>query len=195
MSIEKLDLPDTSVKVSSSPERHTFQKEGAIKRAEEKGEEPNQAYIDMWEQIKIDEANKIHDPKWQKDNLEYDLRSTDWILAKARASDSYAQNVYAALCNMRWQRIDTWPILADLYWSCSWRSAGGVVADMLGQGDYIDWYCSGIGNQEAGYGLDSYTPTPDPDGRDYVPEGVVTEEIRKDFQTLGWIPSEWPEDD
>jgi len=49
-------------KVASSPDRHTFQKEGAIARAEEKGEEPNQAYIDMWEQIKIDDANKIHDP-------------------------------------------------------------------------------------------------------------------------------------
>ena len=195
MSTEKLDSPDTNAKVSASPERHTFQKEGAIKRAEEAGEEPNQAYIDMWDQIKIDEANKIHDPKWQKDNLEYDLRSTAWILEKARASDSYAQNVYAALCNMRWQRVGMWPALKDQYWSCSWRSAGGVVADMLGQGDYIDWYCSGIGNHEAGFGLDHYQPTPDPDGRDYVPEGVVTEEIRKDFQTLGWVPSEWPEDD
>ena len=195
MSIEKLDLPDTNAKVSASPERHTFQKEGAIARAEEKGEEPNQAYIDMWEQIKIDEANKIYDPKWQKDNLEYDLRSTDWILAKARASDNYAQNVYASMCNIRWQRIGMWPALKDEYWSCSWRAAGGVVADMLGKGDYIDWYCSGIGNNEAGYGLDHYQPTPDPDGRDYVPEGTVTEEIRKDFQELGWVPSEWPEDD
>jgi hypothetical protein len=195
MSIEKLDLPDINAKVSSSPERHTFQKEGYVERTKEKGEEPNQAYIDMWEQIKIDEANKIHDPKWQKDNLEYDLRSTAWILEKARASDSYAQNIYASMCNIRWQRIGMWPALKDEYWSCSWRSAGGVVADMLGTGDYIDWYCSGIGNKEAGFGLDHYQPTPDPDGRDYVPEGTVTEEIRVDFQKLGWVPSEWPEDD
>ena len=189
MSIEKLDLPDINVKVCSSPGRHTFQKEGAIERAKEQGEEPNQAYIDMWEQIKIDEANKIHDPKWQKDNLEYDLRSTDWILAKARSSDSYAQNIYAAMCNMRWQRVDTWPILADLYWSASWRHSGGIVADMLGTGDYIDWYCSGIGNEDSGYGLDHRR------ANGYVPEGTVTEEVRKDFQTLGWVPSEWPEDD
>lgn len=195
MSTEKLDSLVTNAEVSSSPERHTFQKEGAIKRAEEKGEEPNQAYIDMWEQIKIDEANKIHDPKWQKDNLEYDLRSTDWILAKARASENYAQNIYASMCNIRWQRVGMWPALKDEYWSASWRKSGGIVADMLGTGDYIDWYCSGIGNNEAGFGLDHYQPTPDPDGRDYVPEGTVTEEIRKDFQTLGWVPSEWPEDD
>jgi hypothetical protein len=29
----------------------------------------------------------------------------------------------------------------------------------------------------------------------YVPEATVTEEIRADFQKIGWIPSEWPEDD
>ena len=63
-------------KVNSSPQRHTFQVEGSIRRAEEKGEEPNQAYINMWEQIKIDEAKKIQDPAWQKNNMEYDLRSS-----------------------------------------------------------------------------------------------------------------------
>jgi hypothetical protein len=28
----------------------------------------------------------------------------------------------------------------------------------------------------------------------YVPEATVTEEIRADFQKLGWVPSEWPDD-
>ena len=69
-------------KISKSLERNTFQKEGAIRRAEEKGEEPNQAYIDMWDHIKIDEANKIHDPDWQKNNMEYDLRSSKDICDK-----------------------------------------------------------------------------------------------------------------
>ena len=182
-------------KVNSSPERHTFQKEGAIKRAEEKGEEPNQAYIDMWEQIKIDDANKIYDPEWQKDNMEYDLRSTKWICDKVKASDNYAQNLYAAMCNMQFIKLDIIPILKDQRWSASWRQAGGIVADMKEEGDYIDWYCSGIGNKEAGFGLDGYTPTPDPDGRDYVPESVVTEEIRVDLQNLGWVPAEWEEDE
>ena len=180
--------------VSKSPERNTFQKEGAIKRAEEKGEEPNQAYIDMWEQIKIDEANKIQDPKWQKDNLEYDLRSTDWILAKARASESYAQNIYSALCNKRWQRLDVFPILKDEHWSCSWRSAGGIVADMLQKGDYIDWYCSGMGGLAGDWDKDSESFEEWQARTKYVSEGTVTEEIRADFQKLGWIPSEWPDD-
>jgi hypothetical protein len=174
-------------KISKSLERNTFQKEGAIRRAEEKGEEPNQAYIDMWDQIKIDEANKIHDPAWQKDNMEYDLRSTDWILEKVRNNDNYAQNLYAAMCNNEFIKREMWPILKDQRWSCSWRHSGGIIADMQEKGDYIDWYCSGIGNKESGFGLDGYEPTPDPDGRDYVPESAVTEEIENDLYTLGWL--------
>jgi len=182
-------------KVASSPERHTFQKEGAIRRAEEKGEQPNQAYIDMWDQIKIDEANKIHDPAWQKNNMEYDLRSSKEMCDKVKASDNYAQNLYAAMCNMEWRKRDLWPEMKEENWHCSWRHAGGIIADMCGEGDYIDWYCSGIGNQEAGFGLDGYAPTPDPDGRDYVPEGVVTEEIELDLNLLGWRPVPWSDDE
>jgi hypothetical protein len=175
-------------KVASSPERHTFQKEGAIRRAEEAGEEPSQSYIDMWDQIKIDEANKIHDPEWQKNNMEYDLRSSKELCDKVKESDNYAQNLYAAMCNMEWRKRDFLPEMKEENWGCSWRHAGGIIADMQEKGDYIDWYCSGIGNKEAGFGLDGFTPTPDPDGRDYVPEGVVTEEIELDLNRLGWRP-------
>jgi hypothetical protein len=66
---------------------------------------------------------------------------------------------------------------------------------MQEKGDYIEWYCSGIGNQEAGFGLDHYQPTPDPDGRDYVPESVVTDEIREDLKKLGWIAVPWDDED
>lgn len=168
-------------KLSKSPERHTFQKEGAIKRAEEAGEEPNQAYIDMWENIKLSEQQREQDPAWQKDNLEWDLRSTNWILEKTRSSDRYAQNIYAALCNNDFIKREMWPILKDQRWSCSWRYAGGIVADMLGKGDYIDWYMSGMG----GLGL-SYDPD---EGckEGYVPEGTVTEEIEDDLFKLGWL--------
>jgi hypothetical protein len=173
-------------KVASSPNRHTFQKEGAIQRAEEAGEEPNQAYIDMWDQIKIDEANKINDPDWQKDNLEYDLRSSKELCNKAKASDTYAQNLYAAMCNNDFAQNKIWPLLKNQTWSCSWRHAGGIVADMLGEGDYIDWYCSGIGD-----GLGNG----DEDGsRGYVSESVVTDEIRKDLFDLGWIVVDQKED-
>ena len=167
--------------ISKSPDRHTFQRDGYIKRCNEEGKEPDASILEMynsWAQDDKYENRPIND-------LEYDLRSTDWILAKARTRNDYAQNIYAALCNMRWQKLDTFPILKDEYWSCSWRHAGGIVADMQQKGDYIDWYCSGIGG---GLSMEDSRPA------GYVPEGVITEEIRIDFQKIGWIPSEWPDD-
>ena len=170
--------------ISKSPERHTFQRDGYIERCKEGGKEPDPSVVEMYNSwAKNDKfANR------PENDLEYDLRTTEWILAKARASNSYAQNIYAAMCNMRWQKLDTFPILKDEYWSCSWRSAGGIVADMLQKGDYIDWYCSGIRN---GFDMGG-SPEEGPVG--YVPEATVTEEIRVDFQKIGWIPAEWPED-
>lgn len=180
--------------VSKSPERHTFQLEGAKERAAEDGTEVPEVYIEFWKTAKQQDEENLVDPEWQKDNLEYDLRSTDWILAKARTRDSYAQNVYAALCNMRWQRLDVFPILKEEYWSCSWRHAGGIVADMLEKGDYIDWYCSGMGGLNQEY--DAKETDEQWQARTgYVSEGTITEEIRVDFQKLGWVPSEWPDDE
>ena len=170
--------------LSKSPERHTFQKESYINRCLKEGKTPDPSIIQMYESWAQDDKYENRPDA----DLEYDLRTTEWILEKARTRNDYAQNIYAAMCNMRWQRLDVFPILKDEYWSCSWRSAGGIVADMLQKGDYIDWYCSGIGNDDAGYGLSHK----EADG--YVPEGTITEEIRIDFQKLGWIPSEWPED-
>ena len=166
-------------KISSSPERHTFQQEGYIKRQEEQGLEPLEEYIEMFKTWKQqDEANLI-DPTWQKNNMEYDLRSNEWMCANARASDTYAQNLYAAMCNNDFQKLDVVPILKEETWSCSWRHSGGVIADMLGKGDYIDWYCSGIGD---GLGNGDVTGV-----KGYVPEGCITDEIRNDLQRLGWV--------
>ena len=167
--------------VSKSPGRHSFQKEGYIKRMEEKGEEPNQDYLDHFQKILEEHNKKFDDPESKKDNMEYDLLTTDWILEKVRASESYAQNLYAAICNNDFQKLAVIPILTDKTWSASWRYAGGIVADMRQQGDYIDWYCSGIGNDDAGYGLDHRR------ANGYVPESVVTDEIREDLKRLGWI--------
>jgi hypothetical protein len=170
-------------KLSKSPDRNTFQIEGYIKRAKKKGKEPDQAYINMWENFRKIDAKREVDPKWQKDNLEYDLRSTQWICDKVKASDAYAQNLYAAMCNMQFQQLEVIPILKDKRWSCSWRHAGGIIADMQEKGDYIDWYCSGIRHDDGDM----------PNG--YVPESVVTEEIREDLKKLGWVPVEWSKDE
>ena len=119
-------------------------------------------------------------------DLEQDLWRSDEFLHKIRTREDYAQNVYAALCNMRWQPAEVWPVLTDEYWSCSWRSAGGLVARLSNQGSYMDYYCSGI------RGGVSYN---DDVKQGFVPEGEVTDEIREDFAKLGWYPSAWPEDD
>jgi hypothetical protein len=163
--------------ISKSPERNTFQKEGFIKRQEEAGklDEPDtKSMIDFYESWDTEATRKEQDPEWQKDNMEYDLRTTDWILKKVRTSDVYAQNLYAAICNNDFMKLEVVPILTNKTWSASWRSAGGIIANMRQEGDYIDWYCSGIRD------IDS-----DPNG--YVSESVVTDEIREDLKRLGWI--------
>jgi hypothetical protein len=170
------------MKPSKSPDRHSFQKEGYVERMKEKGEEPNQDYLDMFQKI-LEEADlKWQTPESKIDNMEYDLVTTDWILEKVRASESYAQNLYAAICNNDFQKLAVVPILSNKTWSASWRSAGGIVADMRQEGDYIDWYCSGIRNDN------NYDPELNikfPNG--YVPEKVVTDEIREDLKRLAWI--------
>ena len=168
-------------KVSSSPKRHTFQAENYVIRCEEKGEEPDEDYLNMFKSFRQQDEENMVDPKWQKNNMQYDLRSTEWILAKVRESASYAQNLYAAICNNDFCKREMWPLLKEEYWGASWRSAGGIIADMREQGDYIDWYCSGIGNNDSGYGLDHRQ------ANGYVPESVVTEEIKDDLYKLGWL--------
>jgi hypothetical protein len=174
--------------MNSSPERNTFHSQCKIKDALEEGRDPNtdEEVLEVLEREKTwNELVKKQEnnPKWRENNLEYDLRSTKWICDKAKANENYAQNIYAALCNQSWQRNEVWHLLKGDYYVCSWRYAGGIVADMVEQGDYIDWYCSGIrGGDEPDVYKDSKLPG------DFVPEGTVTEEVREDFFKLGWLP-------
>ena len=172
-------------KISKSPDRHTFQKEGYVKRQAEKNEPVNDDYLDYFEKIINNHDHKFDDPKSRENNMEYDLLTTDWILEKVRGSDAYAQNLYSAMCNNDFIPLEVVPILRQDpkkdYWSASWRYAGGIVADMRQQGDYIDWYCSGIRN-----GYDDEQVGKMWDERKYVPEGLITDEIRNDLQRLGW---------
>ena len=102
-----------------------------------------------------------------------DMMEAQWFVDKVRASDSYAQNLYAAMCNNDFQKMEPWVILKGDTWGCSWRKAGGVVADIREEGEYLNWYCSGIMNEG------SYVTG-------YIQEGVVTEEIAEDLKKLGW---------
>lgn len=105
-----------------------------------------------------------------KPNLELDLFNNDTILQKCKYSKIYSQNLYAALCNNKF-------FYNHEEWTTSWRGAGGIIADIRNgingdwsnKEDYLDWYCSGMGNAQG-----------------VVPEGFVTDEIRLDLLKLGW---------
>jgi hypothetical protein len=181
-------------KVSKSPERFSFQKGGYVKRQEEAGEPISEAYLDMFENILSAHEHKFDDPTSRNNNMEYDLLTTDWILEKVRADDSYAQNLYASMCNRQFQKLDVIPVLKDERWSCSWRYAGGIIADMQQKGDYIDWYCSGISGQNHEY-EGTMTEEQWKANTGYVPESVVTDEIRNDLKQLGWIVLDQEDDD
>jgi hypothetical protein len=100
-----------------------------------------------------------------KANLDFDLMRSDFIVEKCK-NKIYAQHLYAALCNNRFFKTDQ-------EWTCSWRMSGGIVADLRHCGEnYIDWYCSGIGLK---------------DDSDFMSEGCVSDEIREDLLSLGWI--------
>lgn len=91
------------------------------------------------------------------------------LINRIREDKEFAQECYAALCNMRWRSGEN---LEKVY-SCSWRYAGGLIASLRGKGeDYLHWYCSGIGG-------------------DSVPEGEVTSRVREAFNTLGWFEYPW----
>jgi hypothetical protein len=116
-----------------------------------------------------------------KASLEDDLLKTAYIRTKCRERESYAQNLYAAMCNNLFYKNDE-------EWSCSWRYAGGLVAELIRDDsklniirdsmDYLDWYCSGIA-------ADEHTG--------YVAEGEVTSEIANDLLNLGWIAKPYPD--
>ena len=130
-----------------------------------------------------------------KRDLIEDIYRDDEVLNKIRSRDDYAQNLYAAWCNMQWCPKEMWPILRqdpdkDL-WSASWRGAGGIIAQFRKQGDYMDWYCSGMGGV-ATYDLEegeAYMAK-----MKYVPEGIVTDEIATDLDRLGWFPVPYDDD-
>jgi hypothetical protein len=166
--------------MNRSPERGSF-------RLKDSSVDMKKLYK-SWEQerLALEETDE-----WKKDNLEFDLRTSQKIIEKCK-DPVYAQHIYAALCNNDFQKNDVYPILADKRWSCSWRHAGGVVSDIREEGDYIDWYCSGIRNKDD---VDDHEFNEMTEGekahylqiKAYVPESVVTDEVRQDLFEMGWV--------
>ncbi len=73
-------------------------------------------------------------------------------------SELFAGLLYAALCSVFWRHKTSGEI-----WSSSMRSAGGIVAGLRGEGDYLFWYCWGH-------------------------EGTIDEVVLTELAELGWEP-------
>lgn len=101
-------------------------------------------------------------PSTELYDLERDLRSSSFIVSKCKNSETYSQNLYAALCDNEY-------IKKENVWITSWRHSGGIISNLRESGDYIDWYCSGMSEKEGN-----------------VEEGVVTLEVEEDLHSLGW---------
>jgi hypothetical protein len=182
--------------ISKSPQRNSFQKERYLERKAKEGKTPDtdpdvQAMAEYYDSWNIQVEEKEQDPAWRENNMEYDLRTTDWILEKVRNDEAYAQNLYAAMCNNEFQKNDFLPRLKGETWSCSWRYAGGIISDMREQGDYIDWYCSGIRHgddldDDAFQQLTKEQQEHHIVSKQFVGEGCVTEKIETDLKKLGW---------
>jgi len=107
----------------------------------------------------------------RRENFQYvheDGFTRDLLTVKKQLQDhSLAQEVYAALCNNDWQSLDD----PDMRYGCSWRYAGGLVAEIRDQGeDYLEFYCTGIVKSDHDVG-----------------EGFISDRVRTLFLSIGWI--------
>lgn len=82
---------------------------------------------------------------------------------KMKQDAEFCKDIWSSLANVIWKNKD-----GEEY-SCSFRYAGGLIAEIIGKGDYMDWYCSG-------------------------PYATVSEEIEEGMKKFGWTWEHWPED-
>lgn len=90
--------------------------------------------------------------------LAHDIIRDDTLYEKCQTRNDYRVDLYRALCNNTWTFNDGYSLWKAEY---SWRASGAVVAEIHGEGDYMDYYCSDK-------------------------EGEVSPEIEKDLNSIGW---------
>ncbi len=115
--------------------------------------------------------------------LDEEMEQDSTILGYLEDKD-VATDFYRALCNMRWRKIadisdeemviDKLKGVDSLVWSCSWRSSGGIIADIRNKHyntteDYMDYYCAGQ-------------------------EGEISPLVEKCFNDIGWVQCPWTDD-
>jgi hypothetical protein len=140
------------MKYRTSPDRYSFHQNCDKKNLESgnMSQEVYETYQKFWENGKMKDSI----PTTDLPDLEYELRTSDYIHSKCIASEQYCMDLYAALCNNDF-------IKDNKECSYTWRTSGGIIANILEKGDYINFYCGGN-------------------------EGYVTDEVREDITKLGW---------
>lgn len=96
-------------------------------------------------------------------NLARDIIDSTVVKEKMRASKDYCKRFYATLCNNELHKNN------DVT-GYSWRATGGLIADILCVGDYMDWYCSGN-------------------------EGWIDVEVQQDLLDMGWEVKHYPDEE
>jgi len=105
-----------------------------------------------------------------KFNFERDLINSDTVRAQVQNDHTFAQELYAALCNNQFVHT-TMRRPDDEYWSCSWRYAGDLVAGLVAQGEgYLDYYCGGH-------------------------EGTISSRVAATLADIGWSGRPYPKTD
>jgi hypothetical protein len=106
--------------------------------------------------VKKCKEEKVFEIKENPYNLQTYLENNKKI--KERCKDrEFAKKLYSALCNVMW-------VKDDIHWTCSWRCAGDIVAQLRNENeDYMDYYCGGA-------------------------EGSVFDEVEDLLGEMGWKP-------
>jgi hypothetical protein len=116
--------------------------------------------------------------------LESEMKASKTVI-EYLANRDIAVDFYQGLCNTQWKKENLSNpqdevIMSRLrgeelgLWSCSWRYAAGIISDIRNANyatgeSYLDFYCSGS-------------------------EGLITPEVKKCFNDLGWVESPYKED-
>lgn len=101
-------------------------------------------------------------------DLERDLHNHITLVERVKSDVTFAESLYAALCNNQFRHVNMTDDPED-FWSCTWRAAGDIVAELTNnpQNDYLTYYCTGN-------------------------EGMVTPELVQLFAEIGWTARPWP---
>jgi hypothetical protein len=101
----------------------------------------------------------------QRANREFD-RALTALQPRVQRDKDFAQKLFAALRNVTWKHAG----IPEFEFSCSWRTAGEVVSDLVegrGSGDYLDFYTLAL--------------------KGSVTVGSVAPEVEDALAELGWV--------